>query len=61
MTKNFDELNDAFNVSTDVVSTEPAEVGITKPEKHDRTDIERDQTLTLGNLFLELPRIKLNG
>ena len=42
MTKNFDELNDTFNVSADIVSAEPAEVGITKPEKHDRTDIERD-------------------
>ena len=51
MTKQFDELNDAFNVSTDVVSTEPAEVGITKPEKHDRTDIERDYDYTRGNLY----------
>ena len=51
MTKNFDELNDAFNVSADVVPTEPAEVGITKPEKHERTDIERDYDYTRGNLY----------
>ena len=51
MTKNFDELNDAFNVSEDVVPTEPAEVGITKPEKHDRSDIERDYDYTRGNLY----------
>ena len=51
MTKNFDELNDAFNVSADVVPTEPAEVGITKPEKHERTDIERDYNYTRGNLY----------
>ena len=51
MTKNFDELNDAFNVSTDVVTTEPTEVGITKPEKHDRSDIERDYDYTRGNLY----------
>jgi len=51
MTKKFDELNDAFNVSTDVVSAEPSEVGITKPEKHDRTDIERDYDYTRGNLY----------
>ena len=51
MTKNFDELNDAFNVSADVVPTEPAEVGITKPEKHDRSDIERDYDYTRGNLY----------
>ena len=51
MTKNFDELNDTFNVSTDVVPAEPAEVGITKPEKHDRSDIERDYDYTRGNLY----------
>ena len=51
MTKNFDELNDAFNVSADVVPAEPAEVGITKPEKHDRSDIERDYDYTRGNLY----------
>ena len=51
MTKNFDELNDAFNVSADVVPAEPAEVGITKPEKHERTDIERDYDYTRGNLY----------
>ena len=51
MTKNFEELNDAFNVTTDVVTTEPAEVGITKPEKHERTDIERDYEYTRGNLY----------
>ena len=51
MTKQFDELNDAFNVSADVVPSEPAEVGITKPEKHERTDIERDYEYTRGNLY----------
>ena len=51
MTKNFDDLNDAFNVSADVVTTEPTEVGITKPEKHERTDIERDYEYTRGNLY----------
>ena len=39
MTKNFDELNNTFNVSGDVVSTEDSEVGITKPERHERNDI----------------------
>ena len=51
MTKNFDELNDAFNVSSDLVSTESTEVGITKPEKHERSDIERDYDYTRGNLY----------
>jgi len=51
MTKQFDELNDTFNVSTELVATEPTEVGITKPEKHERTDIERDYEYTRGNLY----------
>ncbi len=51
MTKNFDELNDAFNVSSEIVTTESSEVGITKPEKHERTDIERDYDYTRGNLY----------
>ena len=51
MTKQFDDLNDAFNVSADVVPVEPAEVGITKPEKHERSDIERDYDYTRGNLY----------
>ena len=51
MTKQFDELNDAFNVSADVVTTESTDVGITKPEKHERTDIERDYEYTRGNLY----------
>ena len=51
MTKNFDDLNDAFNVSGEIVPTESAEVGITKPEKHERSDIERDYEYTRGNLY----------
>ena len=51
MTKNFDELNDSFNVSSEIVATENSEVGITKPEKHERTDIERDYEYTRGNLY----------
>ena len=63
MTKQFDELNDAFNVSADVVATEPTEVGITKPEKHERTDIERDYEYTRGNLYsiIEKGQEAING
>ena len=63
MTKQFDELNDAFNVSSDVVTTEPTEVGITKPEKHERTDIERDYDYTRGNLYsiIEKGQEAING
>ena len=41
MTKNFEELDDAFNVSGEIVPTESTEVGITKPERHERNDIEK--------------------
>ena len=51
MTKNFEELDDAFNVSGDIVPTTSSEVGITKPEKHERSDIERDYDYTRGNLY----------
>mgnify|MGYP003312568259 CR=1 FL=1 len=51
MTKKFDELNDAFNVSGDIVPTESTEVGITKPERHERNDIEKDYEYTRGNLY----------
>jgi len=42
MTKNFEELDDAFNVTSEIVPTESSEVGITKPERHVKTDIEKD-------------------
>ena len=63
MSKNFDELNDAFNVSADVVSTDTTEVGITKPEKHERSDIEKDYDYTRGNLYsiIEKGQEAING
>ena len=41
MTKNFEELDDAFNVTSEIVPTDTAEVGITKPERHIKSDIEK--------------------
>ena len=63
MTKNFDELNDAFNVSGEIVSTESTEVGITKPERHERNDIEKDYEYTRGNLYsiIEKGQEAING
>ena len=63
MTKNFDELNDAFNVSGEIVPIEPTEVGISKPEKHERTDIEKDYEYTRGNLYsiIEKGQEAING
>ena len=63
MTKNFDELNDAFNVSGEIVSTESTEVGISKPERHERNDIEKDYEYTRGNLYsiIEKGQEAING
>ena len=63
MTTKFDDLNDAFNVSADVVSEESVEVGITKPERHERNDIEKDYEYTRGNLYsiIEKGQEAING
>ena len=63
MTKNFEELDDAFNVSGDIVPIESTEVGITKPERHERNDIEKDYEYTRGNLFsiIEKGQEAING
>ena len=63
MTKKFEELDDAFNVSSDIVPIEWTEVGITKPERHERTDIEKDYEYTRGNLYsiIEKGQEAING
>ena len=63
MTKKFEELDDAFNVSNDIVPIESTEVGITKPERHERTDIEKDYEYTRGNLYsiIEKGQEAING
>ena len=63
MTKQFEELDDAFNVTSEIVPTETTEVGITKPEKHERSDIERDYDYTRGNLYsiIEKGQEAING
>ena len=63
MTKKFEELDDAFNVSSDIVPIESTEVGITKPERHERTDIEKDYEYTRGNLYsiIEKGQEAING
>ena len=63
MTKNFEELDDAFNVSGELVPTESTEVGITKPERHERNDIEKDYEYTRGNLYsiIEKGQEAING
>ena len=63
MTKTFDDLNDTFNVSGEIIPTESTEVGITKPERHERNDIEKDYEYTRGNLYsiIEKGQEAING
>ena len=63
MTKNFEELDDAFNVTSEIVPTDTAEVGITKPERHIKSDIEKDYDYTRGNLYsiIEKGQEAING
>ena len=63
MTKKFDELNDGFNISGYIIPTESTEVGISKPERHERNDIEKDYEYTRGNLYsiIEKGQEAING
>ena len=63
MTKNFEELDDAFNVTSEIVPTDTTEVGITKPERHVKSDIEKDYDYTRGNLYsiIEKGQEAING
>ena len=63
MTKTFDDLNNTFNVSGEIVPTESTEVGITIPERHERNDIEKDYEYTRGNLYsiIEKGQEAING
>ena len=64
MTKKFDELNDAFNVSGEIVSTE-AETSIEKIEKivSSVDDVKKDYEYTRGNLYslIEKGQEAING
>jgi len=63
MTKKFDNLNDTFNVSTDVIASET--VGITPDQKPvlSQDDVKRDYEYTRGNLYsiIEKGQEAING
>ena len=66
MTKKFDELNDTFNVSGEIVPTTSSELGITPEQKPDRltkSDIDKDYEYTRGNLYsiIEKGQDAING
>ena len=64
MTKKFDNLDDAFNVATEVVTEElPAKVEKQKPDRLTKDDIEKDYEYTRGNLYsiIEKGQEAING
>ena len=64
MTKKFDQLDDAFNVATEVVTeTLPTKVERKKPDRLTKDDIEKDYEYTRGNLYsiIEKGQEEING
>ena len=64
MTKKFDQLDDAFNVATEVVTESlPAKVEREKPDRLTKDDIEKDYEYTRGNLYsiIEKGQEAING
>ena len=64
MTKNFDELDDAFNVATEVVTESlPVKVERKKPDRLTKDDIDKDYEYTRGNLYsiIEKGQEAING
>ena len=64
MTKKFDNLDDAFNVATEVVTESlPAKVEKQKPDRLTKDDIEKDYEYTRGNLYsiIEKGQEAING
>ena len=64
MTKKFDNLDDAFNVTTEVVTESlPTKVERQKPDRLTKDDIEKDYEYTRGNLYsiIEKGQEAING
>ena len=64
MTKKFDQLDDAFNVATEVVTESlPAKVERQKPDRLTKDDIDKDYEYTRGNLYsiIEKGQEAING
>ena len=66
MTKNFDKLNDTFNVSADIVPSEIESVSLSLEKTDTNTtnnDIKKDYEYTRGNLYslIEKGQEAING
>ncbi len=63
MTKNYDSLDSAFNVETEIVSIEKESKSLAKKIEHSKNDIEKDYEYTRGNLYsiIEKGQEAING
>jgi len=64
MTKKFDELNETFNVSADIVQSDVVSEGFSKKDSDQpKNDIKKDYEYTRGNLYslIEKGQEAING
>ena len=63
MTKNYENLDEAFNVETEIVSTKNQPIEIIKKLENNKDDIENDYEYTRGNLYsiIEKGQEAING
>jgi len=63
MTKNFDELNETFDVAADIVSTDPVKEEPKNLSASSVEDIKKDYEYTRGNLYsiIEKGQEAING
>ena len=63
MTKEFTKLDKTFNITPEVIEEEQPTVGIKKPDRLTKNDIEKDYEYTRGNLYsiIEKGQEAING
>ncbi len=63
MTKEFTKLDKTFNITPEVMEEEQPTVGIKKPDRLTKNDIEKDYEYTRGNLYsiIEKGQEAING
>ena len=63
MTKKYDGLDEAFNVETEIVSTEKESIEVAKRLKIEKDDVDKDYDYTRGNLYsiIEKGQEAING
>ena len=63
MTKKYDGLDEAFNVDTEIVSTEKESIEVAKKLERQKSDVDKDYDYTRGNLYsiIEKGQEAING